>query len=149
MEWNNLVTYNKGKLFWKVRDDVPKQWNTRLAGKEIKSSYDGYIRFECNLQRHMAHRVIWEMFNGEIPENMQIDHINNKRNDNRIENLQLVTHAQNQQRRIDGKGYTYIKNRARPYQSKRLGHHLGYFGTACGAYMAFKTFLLGGQYANR
>lgn len=147
MKWNNLVTYDKGKLFWKARDDVPKQWNSRLAGKEVGSLSDGYVRFECNKKRYFAHRVIWEMHNGKIPNNKQIDHINQNKQDNNITNLQLVTATQNQQRRTDGKGSCYIKKRARPYQAtkvhNKLRYNLGYFGTACGSYMAFKTFFIG------
>lgn len=37
-----------------------------------------------------AHRVIWEMHNGEVPEGMEIDHINGVKHDNRIENLRCV-----------------------------------------------------------
>lgn len=31
-----------------------------------------------------AHRIIWEMFNGAIPEGKEIDHINGVKSDNRI-----------------------------------------------------------------
>jgi hypothetical protein len=41
------------------------------------------------------HRVLWEAFNGPIPEGMQVDHINGKKDDNRLENLRLVTNAEN------------------------------------------------------
>ena len=46
-----------------------------------------------------AHRVIWQSFNGTIPNGLQIDHINGKRDDNRICNLRLATAAQNQRNR--------------------------------------------------
>lgn len=42
-----------------------------------------------------AHRLIWEVFNGEIPEGMEIDHINTNRSDNRLENLRIVNHREN------------------------------------------------------
>ena len=41
------------------------------------------------------HRLVWEAFNGEIPEGMTIDHINNDKQDNRLENLQLMTLGDN------------------------------------------------------
>lgn len=37
---------------------------------------DGYVEVKVNGKSELAHRVIWEMHNGKIPENMQIDHIN-------------------------------------------------------------------------
>lgn len=43
----------------------------------------------------MAHRAIWEAVNGPIPDGMEIDHINMIRDDNRIENLRLVTLREN------------------------------------------------------
>lgn len=50
-----------------------------------------------------AHRVIWEMFNGPIPEGMEVDHIKEIREtggiaDNRIENLQLLSPAENKRK---------------------------------------------------
>lgn len=44
------------------------------------------------------HRAIWAWTKGEVPEGMVVDHIDNKHEthyDNRIENLQLLTPAQN------------------------------------------------------
>ena len=41
------------------------------------------------------HRLIFEAHYGTIPEKMQIDHIDNDRQNNNIENLRIVTHSQN------------------------------------------------------
>lgn len=43
----------------------------------------------------LIHRIIWETFKGKIPEGYEIDHINTIRNDNRLENLRLLTHKEN------------------------------------------------------
>lgn len=56
---------------------------------------DGYIYVRIMGRLTPAHRVIWEMHYGEIPEGMEIDHINHIRDDNRIENLRLVTRQEN------------------------------------------------------
>lgn len=41
------------------------------------------------------HRLVWEAFNGKIPEGMEIDHINTIRSDCRLSNLRCVTHKEN------------------------------------------------------
>jgi hypothetical protein len=64
--------------------------------------------------------------------------------------LSLVTHQQNHQKPdCFGKGFTFVKNKKNnPYKSARRvnGHltYLGYFGTPCGAYMAYMTSYLNG-----
>lgn len=41
------------------------------------------------------HRLVYEAFIGEIPQELEIDHINTIRSDNRVENLRVVTHKEN------------------------------------------------------
>ncbi|MCW1831970.1 HNH endonuclease [Pantoea ananatis] len=50
--------------------------------------------------KHQAHRVIWELINGLIPEGLTIDHINRDGTDNRIINLRLATSRENMLNRI-------------------------------------------------
>lgn len=60
----------------------------------------GYIKFsgsngsDCPNPR-FVHRAIWETFNGPIPEGMEIDHKHGNRSDNRLSELQCVTHIEN------------------------------------------------------
>ena len=44
---------------------------------------------------YFVHRLVFEAFNGTIPENMQINHINEIKTDNRLENLNLMTPKEN------------------------------------------------------
>lgn len=39
--------------------------------------------------------LVWEAFNGPIPEGMQVNHINENKQDNRLENLNLMTPKEN------------------------------------------------------
>ena len=42
-----------------------------------------------------VHRIVYTWFHGESPEGLVIDHINNIKTDNRIENLQAITPGEN------------------------------------------------------
>ena len=73
----------------------------RLKEKILKPSIDhkGYYRV-ClykNLigKRYYVHRFVWEAFNGSIPEGLQVNHINEIKSDNRLENLNLMTPKEN------------------------------------------------------
>ena len=65
-------------------------------GKELGShtSY-GYKVLNFNGRTRQISHLIWEAFNGEIPDGLEIDHINTIRDDNRLDNLRLVTHKEN------------------------------------------------------
>lgn len=54
----------------------------------------GYRQIAYKGKRYMAHRMVWMYFNGDWPED-QLDHINQQKDDNRIENLRQVTNRQN------------------------------------------------------
>lgn len=70
------------------------------TNKILKGSIrtDGYHQVKLLSLENKAiltHRLVWEVFNGKIPENMLINHKNGVKNDNRLENLELVTHQEN------------------------------------------------------
>lgn len=42
-----------------------------------------------------VHLLVWQSFNGPIPEGMQVNHLNEISTDNRLENLNLLTQREN------------------------------------------------------
>lgn len=46
-------------------------------------------------KKYSIHRLVWEGFNGPIPEGMQVNHINEDKTDNRLENLNLMSPKEN------------------------------------------------------
>ena len=73
----------------------------RLKEKILKPSigHKGYYRVCLHKnsigKRYYVHRLVWEAFNGQIPENMQVNHINEIKTDNRLSNLNLMTPKEN------------------------------------------------------
>jgi hypothetical protein len=63
------------------------------------SNKKGYLRTQVNKKLYLAHRLAWLYMYGNFPID-QIDHINNIKGDNRIENLRESNHAQNTQNQI-------------------------------------------------
>lgn len=84
-----------GTFVWRTRSDVRNRVNVRFAGKPaftINSA--GYRAGTINGVRILAHRALWALVHGVWP-NSDIDHINGVRSDNRLENLRLVSFAEN------------------------------------------------------
>lgn len=151
IDWKKYLRYEDGKLYWLPRegkDRYTKAWNTRFSDKEVGWWHThGYRVFSFSItgKNYLTHRVIWELYYGEIPDGMEIDHINFDRADNHIDNLQLVTHQQNLDRKNQtSKGYRMGSktNITRPYHACRTDKH---FGTACGAYMSYATAFVQGD----
>lgn len=59
----------------------------------------GYIHDTFNIDgkeiNKARHRLVFETFNGEIPNGLQVNHINEDKTDNRLENLNLMTPKEN------------------------------------------------------
>lgn len=47
------------------------------------------------METHTVHRLVYEAFNGEIPYGMQVNHINENKTDNNLENLNLMNAKEN------------------------------------------------------
>lgn len=75
---------------------------------------DGYLK--CKVKKHgdknrktfLVHRSVWECHNGLIPDGKVIDHINDKKDDNRICNLQLMTPQENSKKSAKGRDFSYV-----------------------------------------
>lgn len=110
-------------------------------GKERRMITDhrGYHRFSLSgFGFVIAHRAAWAIYYGEIPK-QHIDHIDGNKTNNKIDNLRLCTHNQNQHnqgiRRNNKSGYkgvSWFKN-AKKWQAQICCDskikHLGMFTT--------------------
>ena len=104
-----LFDYDNGNLTWK-EDKKQIKLKGKIAGGIDNSPRGGYRRIKVDGDLMYAHRLVWIYHNGDIPDGLQIDHINCVRTDNRIENLRLVTSLQNRWNLKKTKGYMFEKS---------------------------------------
>lgn len=93
-------------------------------------------------RRMMAHRVAWTLYHGAaVPDGYQVDHINGKTADNRIQNLRLCEPKQNMHNAIKKPGSrlrgAFFHKSSGKYQSS-IRVHLGSFDTAEEAAAAYE-----------
>ena len=95
---------------WKVEKDgrVYEFWRRRTGWLDVpieqkKKTSNGYKMVRTTMEIDgikrvvsvCSHRLVYRVYKGEIPKGMQINHINGIKDDNRIENLEIVTPRQN------------------------------------------------------
>ena len=126
---NNFI-YRDGGLF------------RRSTGKRGYKRPDGYVYVSMSGKAYGEHRLVFLLFNGFMPE--QVDHINGNRSDNRIENLRAASHSQNCMNRKNrgsaSKGCYWQPKRNKwiaqiGFNGKRIT--IGYFDTLEDAAMAY------------
>lgn len=68
----------------------------KIAGKTTRNGYRTLTLQKNNVNYTFCeHRCVWTWFNGEIPDRMEINHKDFDRSNNKIENLEIVTHSEN------------------------------------------------------
>lgn len=130
--------YCDGNLIWK---------KTNRKGKVAGSLHpDGYVTIHWKNKIWMAHRLVWLWHENKLDKSLEIDHINRKRNDNRIENLRQVNRSLNNANR-KACFVNECKGIWKAYTSRVVGNgkqiHLGCFKTKEEAEAAVACYLEG------
>ncbi|WP_278445217.1 HNH endonuclease [Stutzerimonas kunmingensis] len=86
-----LLSYDPatGVFTWK------KARGNKPAGSTAGTVNHGYLVTKCDKIGYLNHRLAWLYVHGSFPE-LEIDHINRDKADNRLCNLRLATTSQNQ-----------------------------------------------------
>ena len=109
-----------GKRFYEIPNNQGyyisrdgRVYSQRL-GRELSVNYStsGYRQVSVNGRNRLIHRLMWETFNGPIPPRMTINHINTIRDDNRLKNLELVTHRENCNKRHNHRHVLHLPSNA-------------------------------------
>ena len=87
----SLERFRKGKngSLASVKEKILKSYMLNSGYYIIGLTKQSILKF------YYVHRLVWESFNGSIPEGYEINHLNEKKFDNRLENLNLMTHREN------------------------------------------------------
>lgn len=78
------LVYSDGKV-WSKR-------YKRFLKEQV--TYDGYIHIVLSSKRYLLHQVLALCFL-DWRSDMEVNHINKNRKDNRLENIEMITHANN------------------------------------------------------
>ena len=96
------VKYYKHQVFSKYAASKNGEVINVKTKKNIKmTKCNGYLYFKIydkkleKSKNYYQHRFVFEVFRGPIPRFFEVDHLNNFKSDNRIKNLQLLSHKQN------------------------------------------------------
>jgi len=124
----SLLTQSKLKKILRYNEKTGLFVRIFSCGRSISPKKAGfaisiYISIYVNSRTYKAHRLAWLYVYGYWPDG-EIDHINHIRNDNRIENLRVVTSQENSRNRAISKanssGFTgvHIDKRTQRWQAR-------------------------------
>ena len=102
-DWDIVVLPLEGKVLGRPRKDGIRK--EIFTGKNNRGYHHSYGNDTSYPERYRS-RLVWFSVNGLIPEGMEINHKNHNPADDRIENLELVTPAENTRYRKKQKNNT-------------------------------------------
>lgn len=141
-----LWEYRDGHLYWRENRSTNMRAGDKAGCVDCSRPGPQYWQLEVGGKAYRAHRIIFLMHHGYLPE--QIDHIDGNGLNNDVENLRAATHAQNgsnrgaQKNNTSGfKGVSWHKKSNKWQAAIALGrknHYLGLFDTPEAAHEAYK-----------
>ena len=91
-EYENLfdVDFEAGVLYWKINKASNAMAGSIPGGKNNNKS----IQISIDNKKYSAHRIIWIMAYGNIPNNLRVIHLDNNRSNNSLKNLAVKSQSE-------------------------------------------------------
>ena len=109
-DWHAIFRYEPdGTIWWRENSCNKRRIMHRPAGHlcgGLRNEGYFYLKVSFKGKWYSAHRIIWEMHYGTVTPGMKIDHADNDTSNNRIENLQELTNADNTKKQKKRKNNT-------------------------------------------
>lgn len=94
--WKEAGQLNENSLIISI-DDKYKYFNGSVYTRDEKTGY--YLSSnKVGNKRKRLHRVVWEFYNGNIPNGFDVHHIDHDKGNNIIENLELISKSEHSKR---------------------------------------------------
>ena len=99
--WKDIPNYEG--LYEVSNCGIVRSLNYNHTGKtkvmKALKNRNGYLRVNLwkdgKRKAHLVHRLVWEAFRGAIPAGLQINHLDERKDNNWLDNLEVCTHKEN------------------------------------------------------
>ena len=106
------------QFFWRKFEWLPLVGHKDNIGYYVANWQQRDSETKARMGRRFSrvHQIVWRVYHGDVPEGLEIDHIDGDKANNRVENLRVVTHAENIRYARERLGNWCANRKLKPHQ---------------------------------